>query len=84
MAATQTDQGVLRKGRSGLPSGCKIDLLWAIIDSDRGIAICEVCDTNTGELLSCERLDKVTLRRPQAVLRLHKVRQTLLMQCQTM
>ncbi len=28
--------------------GVKVDLLWAIIDSDRGIAVCEVCDTNTG------------------------------------
>lgn len=33
---------------------------------------------------SCKRLDKVTLRRPQAVLRLQKVRQTLLMQCRIM
>ena len=48
MAAAHTDQGVLRKGRGGLPSGCKIDLLWGITDSNRSIAIFEVCGTNKG------------------------------------
>jgi len=28
--------------------GTKVDLLWAIIDSDTGMVVCEVCDTNTG------------------------------------
>ncbi len=48
MAAAQTDQGVPRKGRGGLPFGCKIGLLWGIIDSHRSIAIFEVCGTNRG------------------------------------
>ena len=61
----------------GLPSHYKIDLRGAVIDSERGSTACEVCDTNTGDLLSCERLDKTTLRRPQAVVRLQKVRQKL-------
>ncbi len=77
MAASQTDHGLLRKGCSGLPCRYKIDLRGAVIDSDEGTTLCKVYDTTTRDLLSCERLDKITLRRPQAVLRLQKVRHTL-------
>ncbi len=45
-----------------------------LIDTEKGIDACKVSDTTTGEMLSCQRHDKLKLNRPQAVIKLQKVR----------
>ena len=72
---SQSDLGLLGGGCEGLPSWYIMDLRQALIDTDKGITVCEVTDITTGEKLSCRRLDKLKLNRPQAVIKLQKVRQ---------
>ena len=70
---SQTD-GVLGRGCVGLPSRYLMELPWVLIDTEKGIDACKVSDTTTGEMLSCQRHEKLKLNRPQAVIKLQKVR----------
>ena len=71
---SQSDHGMLGGGCEGLPAWYIMDMGRALIDSDKGITVCEVTDIATGDKLSCRRLDKLKLQGPQAVIKLQRVR----------